>query len=142
VIANVNAEFKLINEAGEVVQVERTHNLIVNSARALLLAASSAAQYNTFKYLAIGSSATAVTLSDTALGTELTRHEATVVYSVVGSTPTLTFNYTFPAGTGTGTVQEAGLFNASSGVTMLNRMLTGTIDKQAGYSLVATITLT
>ena len=141
-IVNVNAEFVLTNEKGQVVQTERTHNIIVNGARALLLAASSAAQYNQFCYMAIGSSATATGLTDSALGTELARSTViTPVYSVVGSTPTLTFSFTFTAGVGTGTVQEAGLFNASSGPTMLNRMLTGAIDKQAGYSLAGTISL-
>jgi len=49
----------------------------------------------------------------------------------------LNFTYvaTFGAGTGTGAVTEAGLFNAASGGTMLCRTVFPVVNKQSGDSM-------
>ncbi len=141
-IVHCDAEWVLRDENGEVVQVERVENLTVSAGKVLWLAASAAAQINSFCYMAIGTSASAPTVGDTALGAEVARStQITPTYAAPGGIPTLTFTFTFGAGVGTGTIQEAGLFNASSGPTMYNHMLTGSISKLAGYSLTGTINL-
>lgn len=83
-------------------------------------------------HVAIGSGTTAPALGQTALTTETARAAL--------STQTNTANVsnligTIPAGTGTGTVEEVGLFNAAAGPTMIARALTGTIGKPAGLGL-------
>lgn len=53
------------------------------------------------------------------------------------------YTCTFPAGTGTGTVTEGGIANASSGGTLLNYFtFSPPIEKTASQSVVLTVTLT
>lgn len=83
-----------------------------------------------FTYLAIGTSATAVAATDTTLGAEitdsgLTRSAATVSRVTTAQTnDTLQLTFTWTA-SGSKTVQEAGIFNASSSGIMLAHALTG-----------------
>jgi hypothetical protein len=58
------------------------------------------------------------------------------------STNTIEYVALFPAGTGTGTVTEAGVFNNSSGGTMLCRTVFGVVTKDAGDSMSITWTIT
>lgn len=84
-----------------------------------------------FTYLAVGTSTTAVSASHTALQAEITdtglaRAAATVTRSTSGggqTNDTLQLDYTWTA-TGTKTVEEIGVFNASSSGVMLGRLLT------------------
>lgn len=83
-------------------------------------------------HIAIGSGTTAEAVGQTQLITETarvaldTRTNAANVATVIG---------TFPAGTGTGTVNEVGLFTANAAGTMTQRALTGAITKPAGLGL-------
>ena len=113
-------------------------NLVVNSGKALMaLLWTGAGTAPT--HLAIGSGATAPAVGQTALVTETarvaldTRTSAANVTTVVG---------TVPAGTGTGSVQEIGLFNAAAAGDMSQRALTGAITKPAGLGLQFTWTTT
>jgi hypothetical protein len=54
----------------------------------------------------------------------------------------VTYVATFPAGTGTGAVTEAGIFNASSSGTMLCRTVFPVVNKQSGDSMTITWTVT
>lgn len=84
-----------------------------------------------FTYLALGSTATAFAATQTALVAEITgnglaRHVATVTQettTVTDDTTQLTYQWT---ASGTETVREAGVFNASSGVIMAARKVLGT----------------
>lgn len=81
-------------------------------------------------HIGIGSSATAAALGDTALGAQLAR----VAMSVAGGTvsgATVTYSATFGAGVGTGTVQEAGLFDAATAGTLIARTAGNVITKLA-----------
>jgi hypothetical protein len=89
-------------------------------------------------WIAVGTNGTAPVVGDTALGTEIARVAATAV--TVGNTTT--FTATFPAGIGTGTWQEAGLFNAVSAGVMLSRVVFAAEVKLAGDSKVVTWTIT
>ena len=60
----------------------------------------------------------------------------------VVSTNTITYTATFPAGTGTGAVTEAGIFNASSGGTMLCRTTFPVVTKGSGDTLAITWVVT
>jgi len=87
--------------------------------------------------MAIGGSATSPAASDTSLGSELGRVGLT---STSVSANTLTYLGTFSPGTGTGTVKEAGIFNAqgSGAGTMLCRTTFADINKGASDSIVIT----
>lgn len=90
-------------------------------------------------HMAIGSDGTAADPSDSALGSELARvafTSATAVAEVV------TWVGTYGAGVGTGTVQEAGIFNAGVAGTLLAHTIHGAFAKGAGDTLTITWELT
>lgn len=98
-----------------------------------------------FTYLAVGTSSTAVSSAHTALQAEITdsglaRTTATVARTTTTQTnDTLSFTYTWTA-SGTKTVEEIGIFNASSNGTMLARALTTSLSLVSGNLLAATYT--
>lgn len=77
-------------------------------------------------HMAVGSSSTAAAVGDVALGAELGRVALT---SGVASGAVVTYVASFPAGTGTGAVVEAGIFNASTSGTMLCRTVFAVVNK-------------
>lgn len=85
---------------------------------------------NVFQYIAIGTSSVAPAASQTALLNEVHRLAAETIEHVNGTTLT-TLRASFGPGEGVGLINEAGLFNAASGGTMLARVLQGVVDKQA-----------
>lgn len=99
-----------------------------------------------FTYLAVGTSSTAVSTGQTALGAEITdsglaRHTATATRTTTTSTnDTLSLTYTWTA-SGTKAIEEVGVFNASSSGTMLSRALTTTKNVYSGETLIGTYTI-
>jgi hypothetical protein len=91
--------------------------------------------------MASGSDQTAAASGNTVLGTELGRVTLT---SSTASSNSVTYVATFPAGTGTGDVKEAGIFNASgSGAgTLLCRTTFPIVTKQSGDSIAITWVVT
>ena len=72
-------------------------------------------------YIAIGTGTAAFAATQTALSAELARQTAT--YSHVAGSKLFTIEAYFAPGIGTGSITEAGVFNASSGGTMLDRVV-------------------
>lgn len=96
-----------------------------------------------FGYVAVGTDNTAATSDDTALGSEVMRESATVTQETTnftGDTLQLDTTFSFSASY---TIQESGVFNASSGGDMLARSIIGPISVENGTDLriVWTITL-
>jgi len=77
-------------------------------------------------HMAVGSSSTAAANGDTALGASLGRVALT---SATSSGAVVTYVATFPAGTGTGAVVEAGVFNDPTAGTMLCRTVFAVVNK-------------
>lgn len=90
-------------------------------------------------HMAIGTGNTAAAAGDTGLGTEAGRVALT---STTVTNNSVAYVATFPAGTGTGAITEAGIFNASSGGTMLCRTVFSVINKGAADTLGITWTVT
>lgn len=90
-------------------------------------------------HMAIGSGTTAAAVGDTALQSELGRVALT---SGTATGAVATYTATFPAGTGTGAVTEAGIFNASSAGTMLCRTVFSVVNKGADDAMSVTWTVT
>jgi len=92
-----------------------------------------------FSHMAIGTTSTAVAAGDTTLGGEVGR---VVLTSKAVSNNDIAYVGDFPAGTGTGSIVEAGILNASSAGTMLNRATFSAITKSASDALKITWTVT
>ena len=126
---------------GEVKQQFEVPNLVVTTGKNHI-AAKIAATTNSpaaMTHMAIGTGSTAPAAGDTTLGTETGR--VSLSGSVV-STNTITYTATFPAGTGSGAITEAGIFNASTAGTMLCRTTFPAVNKQAGDSIAVTWAVT
>lgn len=127
---------------GEDGQVKEEHdfkNLVVtvgkNFVASRMVGTTSAVMSN----MAIGSSSTAAAVGDTALGAELGR---VALASGSATNAVVTYTATFPAGTGTGAVVEAGILNASSAGTLLCRTVFSVVNKGANDAMSVTWTVT
>lgn len=114
-------------------------NLIVNTGKAFLANALTTSSASPFTHMAVGTGTTAAAVGDTSLTTELVR-QAFTSSSVVANVVTLVTTYA--AGTGTGALTEAGIFNASSSGTLLSHVVFSAINKGSADSLTITWTIT
>ena len=92
-------------------------------------------------HMEVGTGTTAPAAGNTALETAIASSRVSLTSQTV-STNTVEYVGDFPAGTGTGAVTEAGVFNASSGGTMLCRTTFSVVNKGAADTLKITWTLT
>ncbi len=111
--------------------VQEVDNLVVTAGKEFVAARMIGTSADVMDNMAIGSGSTAAAAGDTALGSELHRQSATS--SASGAV--VTYSATFGAGNGTGAVTEAGLFNASSGGSMLCRTVFSVVNKGAADSM-------
>ncbi|CCG43301.1 hypothetical protein [Magnetospirillum molischianum] len=134
-------EAVLVRANGDV-EVIRKDNIIVDVGFDFIADAIGkvASRPNVMGYIAVGTGSTAPATSQTALVTELARAAAT--YSHTTGTKTFTFTTTFAAGTATGAIQEAGVFNASSSGIIFDRVTFSVVNKGADDSLTITFTFT
>lgn len=116
-------------------------NLITNAGMAGAAARlGSNATEAIFNYIAIGTSATAASVSDTTLGAEITTNGgqraagtvSRVTTDVANDTHQVVLTYTF---TGSFAIVEAGLLNASSGGVLLARQTFASINVVSGDTL-------
>ncbi|MGE1061194.1 hypothetical protein NXG27_00890 [Megasphaera paucivorans] len=91
-------------------------------------------------YTAVGTGTTAVEAGQTALVTELKRKAA--AYAHTAGTHIFTLTTTFAAGEATGAITEAGICNASSGGTFLDRVTFDVINKAADDTMTTTFQFT
>lgn len=128
----------LFNKDGSVKDSREIKNLVVTTGKEFI-AARMVGTPTEMSHMAIGASSTAAANGDTALGSELGR-VALASDTVAGAV--VTYTATFPAGTGTGAVVEAGILNASSGGTMLCRTVFSVVNKGADDAMSITWTIT
>ena len=116
-------------------------NLITNAGFDLLCnVLGKNAQPSDLTHIAIGTGTTAAAAADTALETENARVSAT--YAHTAGTKVMTMTGTVAAGTGTGSITEAGSLNASANGTLFNRTVFSAVTKAAADSLQVTFTYT
>ncbi len=123
------------------------NNIITNAGKAAVAGlVGNTGSITAFSYLALGTSATVVAAADTTLGAEivdtgLARTTATASRTTTTvANDTLNFVYTWTA-TGVKTIQEVGIFNASSAGTMLGHKLTGAQTTANGDQINVTYTI-
>jgi hypothetical protein len=124
---------------GKVKDVRQVPNLVVSVGKTYIASRMVGTSATVMSNMAIGTGTTAPAAGDTTLGTEAGR---VALASFTSSGATVTATATFPAGTGTGAITEAGIFNAGSAGTMLCRTTFPVVNKAAGDSIAITWVVT
>jgi hypothetical protein len=127
------------DESGAVKQEFTVPNLVVTAGKNYIASRIVGAASNVMTHMAIGTSTTTPAVANTTLGTEAGR---VTLASFTASSNQVTATATFPAGTGTGAITEAGIFNATPAGTMLCRTTFPVVNKAAGDSIAITWVVT
>ena len=134
-----NLEIILLDENGLQKDYRQVKNLVVAVGKDTIASRMVGNTTAIMSHMAVGSSNTAAATSQTALGGELGRVALT---SSTRAANTITYVGTFPAGTGTGSIVEAGILNASANGNLLCRTVFGIVTKAAGDTIVITWAVT
>lgn len=125
--------------AGNLKQELNVTNLVVDTGLDYIASRMKDTTQTAMSHMAIGDGTNDPAAGDTGLQNQLGRVSLT---STTVTDNSVEYVASFPAGTGTGAVTEAGIFNASSGGTMLCRTEFAVINKAAGDSMTITWTVT
>ena len=123
---------------GQVKDRREIKNLVVTAGKTFI-AARMVGTPTAMSHMALGSDNTAAAVGDTALGTELGR---VALASATSSGAIVTYTASFPAGTATGAVVEAGTFNDPTTGTMLCRTVFAVVNKGADDAMNVTWAIT
>ena len=133
-----DVQIKLVGPDGKVKQEQTIKNLVVTTGKQYI-ASRMTGTTTAMSHMAVGSGTTAADAGDTALGNQLGRVALT---SGTTTGAVTTYVASFPAGTGTGAVTEAGVFNAASGGTMLCRTVFAVVNKGVDDGMTITWAIT
>lgn len=129
----------ITDENGQVKEERSFENLVVTVGKNFVASRMVGTAAAVMSHMAVGSSSTAAAAGDTALGAELGR---VALAASTASANVVTYTATFPAGTGTGAVVEAGILNAASAGTLLCRTVFAVVNKGANDAMSVTWTVT
>ena len=128
----------LTDKNGNVKQDFSVPNLVVTTGKTFI-AARMVGTPTAMSHMALGTGTTAAAVGDTTLQTEIAR----VSLSSSSATGAVaTYVASFPAGTGTGAITEAGILNAGSSGPMLCRTVFPVVNKGADDTMSITWTIT
>lgn len=144
ILAVGELNLKLVDRFGNVILDRDEENLVVTTGLGFVTSRLIGTASAVMSHMAVGTGAVAPAAANTTLGTELAR---VALSSSNQTTNTLTndsvtYVATFPAGTGTGAITEAGILNAASAGTLLNRVTFSVINKAAADALTITWRIT
>lgn len=127
---------------GSIKQAKHIPNLVVADGKDWIAARMKTTGIpDEMSHMAVGSDNTAADSAQSGLLSEITRVSLTTAGGTVASN-VVTYEATFVAGTGTGAITEAGIFNAAAGGTMLCRTVFDVVNKGADDTLTITWTVT
>lgn len=126
-----------IHMNGELVQ--ETTNLVTTVGVDYVASRMKDTAETAMSHMAIGTGTTAAAVGDTTLQTEGGR---VALASTTVTNEEVVYIATFPAGTGTGAVTEAGILNAASGGTLLTHTIFTAVNKTAVDAMTITWTVT
>ena len=129
---------QVFHKSGAVKETREIKNLVVTAGKEFI-AARMVGTPTAMSHMALGATNTAAANGDTALGSELGRVS---LASGAASGAVVTYTASFPAGTATGAVVEAGILNASSGGTLLCRTVFSVVNKGADDAMSVTWAIT
>jgi len=134
----------LTNPEGNIKQEVVVPNLVVTVGKNFIASSMVKTTTNSpaaMTHMEVGTGTTAAAVGDTTLQTAVASSRVALTSATVTSN-SVAYVATFPAGTGTGALTEAGIFNASSSGTMLCRTVFSVINKGAADTLGITWTVT
>lgn len=126
------------NEHGTITDQFEVPNLVVDNGKTYIagkMIATSADVPVAMTHMAIGAGTASPVSTDFQLGSQTGR---VLLAGALQDQNSITYTATFSAGTGTGNITEAGIFNASTGGTMLCRTVFPIVTKQAGDTISVT----
>ena len=124
---------------GAIKQEFTVPNLVVDTGLAYIAGRMKDTSDAAMTHMAVGTDNTAAAAGNTALGSELAIQALT---STTVTANSVAYVATYAAGTATGALTEAGIFNAASSGTMLCRTVFAVINKGAADSMTVTWTVT
>lgn len=130
----------LFDADGKVKQSQDIPNLVVNTGLAFIASRMKDTTDAAMSHMAVGSGTTAAAAGNTALETQIGSRVSLTSTTVTANATA--YVATFAAGTGTGAITEAGIFNASTAGTMLCRTVFSVVNKGADDTLQITWTIT
>ena len=136
-----NVKIDIIGADGAVKDSREIKNLVVTSGKTFIASRIVGVAANVMGWMELGTGTTAAAVGDTTLETAISSSRVALT-SGTSSTNVVTYVASFPAGTGTGAVTEAGTFNAASAGTMLCRTVFSVVNKGANDAMSITWTIT
>lgn len=128
----------VLDQFGSTKDERQVENLVVTSGKTVIASRLASNTTPIMSRMGVGTGVAAATIADTTLGTAIAAGNV-ALDSTTASTNTITYVATFPAGTGTGAITEAGIFNGFPGVgSMLCRTVFSAVNKAAGDVIVIT----
>ena len=124
---------------GKLKEAKKVPNLVVTVGKNYIASRMVGTSATVMSHMAIGTGTGTPVAGDTTLGISAGRVALT---AFTASTNTVTATATFPAGTGTGAITEAGIFNDVTTGTMLCRTTFPVVNKAAGDSIAITWVVT
>ena len=124
---------------GNIKQTLHVPNLVVTNGKNYIASRMVGVASTVMSHMAIGTGTATPVVGDSILGTEAGRVSMS---SFTATANAVTATATFPAGTGTGAITEAGIFNASTSGTLLCRTTFPVVNKASGDSIAITWVIT
>lgn len=141
-----NLHIVLVNENGEIKEERYEKNLVVNVGKAFITSRMIGTSSGVMSHMEVGTNNTAAAGANTTLGAAVsgsrTALSSSTQSTVTTTNDSVTFACTFGPSIGTGALTEAGIFNNSSGGTMLCRTVFSVITKGASDTLTINWTVT
>jgi len=131
----------IIGADGAIKDSREIKNLVVTTGKNYIASRMKDATATAMTHMELGTGTTAAAVGDTALQTAISGSRVTLTSTTV-TTNAVAYVASFPAGTGTGAVTEAGVFNAASAGTMLCRTVFSVVNKGANDAMSITWTIT
>jgi hypothetical protein len=131
----------IIGADGVVKDSREIKNLVVTTGKSYIASRMKDATATAMGYMELGTGTTAAAAGDTTLQAAISGSR-TALTSTTVTANAVAYVASFPAGTGTGAVAEAGIFNAASAGTMLCRTVFSVVNKGAADAMSITWTIT
>ena len=136
-----DVKIDIIGADGVVKDSREIKNLVVTTGKNYIASRMKDATATAMTHMELGTGTTAAAVGDTTLQTAISGSRVTLTSTTV-TTNAIAYVASFPAGTGTGAVTEAGVFNASSAGTLLCRTVFSVVNKGANDAMSITWTIT